>query len=140
MTSELVGSLLITLQPTVSDATARSSDGSGGRVRPFVLTVTREGATAGSGLGAPLPGEDEVLQRLVEGLETNVYAPGVATRLGTAARDAQQRAAAKAGAAVAEAAAKAAKAESSVEAAVAVVAEPARPQERSGESRKGAWR
>jgi len=87
MQSKLVGCLVVSLRRSASSA----SDGGGGDNEAglgdaYVLSVAREGATPGSRLLRELPAEEEVLQRLLEGLEKTVYANGLATRPGTKAK------------------------------------------------------
>jgi hypothetical protein len=61
--SLLVGSLLITL--TEAEGAAQTISSGSSSSPPFVLTVSREGPEVGSILSTALPGEEEVLQRLV---------------------------------------------------------------------------
>jgi hypothetical protein len=78
MSPLMVGGLIVSLAPEEPEEGAQLG------TSPWALVVTRERPENGRSL-SNLPGENELVQRLLEGLEVAVYGKGLALRPGTTA-------------------------------------------------------
>lgn len=82
--SKVIGSLVVALNcdaPFSSSSGDAGSSGSAGQANGMSLVVSRVGPDGKSAMNQPLPAEDEVIQRLYEGIEVT-YLRSLAVRAG----------------------------------------------------------